>query len=95
MPPATKTPRTGRPPTAPSSLTSRRAGTVRQSLDLRPDMLEAIARLAEQNPAGPVSRADMVRALLGEALAARGVAWQGAAAAAPASVQKKKKGGRK
>ena len=91
MPTTTQAPRTGRPPTAPDKLTSRRAGTVRQSLDLRPDMLEAIARLAEQNPAGPVSRADMVRALLGEALAARGVAWQGAAA----PVQEKKRGGRK
>ena len=59
-------------------------------------MLEAIARLAEQNPAGPVSRADMVRALLGEALAARGVAWQGApSGAAGAGAGKKKRGGRK
>jgi len=84
----------GRPPHAVSALTSRRPGTVRQSLDFRPEMLQAIAALAAGAPTGPMSRAGMTLLLLGEALAARGVEWM-REAPAPAVPAKKKKGARK
>lgn len=65
----------GKPPLPIAHLKSNRPGVTRQSLDYRVEMLQAIENLAQANPAGALSRADMTRQLLSEALAARGVDW--------------------
>ena len=81
----------GRPPSPVSALASRRDGMTRQTVDFHREMLEAISDVANAVPTGPVSRAIMIRVLLGEALAARGVEWT----PSPVAPAKKKKKARK
>lgn len=68
----------GKPALPASSLVSRTPGMVRPSIDLPVAMVAALDRLAAEQPTGAIPRAGMIRVLLGEALAARGVDWTGA-----------------
>lgn len=85
----------GKPALPAASLVSRVPGMVRPSVDLPVAMVAALDRLAAEQPTGAIPRAGMIRVLLGEALAARGVDWTGAKSLSNSVVTKKAKGARK